>query len=270
MNLTILGSGTVVPDPDSTCAAYHLEAGALSILLDCGPGAVHRMARFGVDWTGLTHILLSHFHTDHIGDLPGLFFAFRHASRERTLPLTVLGPVGTRERLSRMASAFDGSILDPGFPLEIRELAGDESLDLDADTRLHAIRTPHTENSIGYRIETPDASFGYTGDTGYPGATGDLHEGAGTPSGPALGRFFRGVDILLAECSLPDSDSVPMHLTPTTAAALARAAAPKTLVLSHIYPILSRDALPARVRDAGWTGRLVIARDGVRVVPITA
>src|SRR5690554_3272751 len=37
MILTVLGSGTVVPHPEFTCAGYHLDLDDLSLLMDCGP-----------------------------------------------------------------------------------------------------------------------------------------------------------------------------------------------------------------------------------------
>ena len=45
MRLTTLGTGTVSLTPDRVCAGYHLQAGAVSLLLDCGSGVAHRLAQ---------------------------------------------------------------------------------------------------------------------------------------------------------------------------------------------------------------------------------
>ncbi|MFW6079753.1 MAG: MBL fold metallo-hydrolase, partial [Gemmatimonadota bacterium] len=225
--------------------------GQARLLLDCGPGAVRGMASFAVPWWRLTHLALTHFHTDHIGDLPALFFALKHALPEpRHAPLTVLGPSGTARLFERLAAAFGDHLTDPGFPVRIREIRDGAAEPLADGVRLGARRTPHTDASLAYRIESAESSFGYTGDTA-------LDEG--------VGAFFEGVDILLAECSLPDDAAIDTHLTPSRVAALAKIARPRVLLLTHIYPQLPRDEAVARVRRAGWDGETRVAVDGERI-----
>lgn len=252
MRLTVIGSGTVVPEPDRVCASYHVDAGAgARILLDCGPGALHHMARFGVPWSDVTHLVLSHFHTDHTGGVPHLLFSLKYGLAEpRRRHLDVVGPVGTVELFRRLAGAFGDYILEPGFHVFVREIAPGESLALDATTTLRAHAVPHTDAALAYRIETPDAALGYTGDTG---------------PDDALADFLHGVDLLIAECSLPDDQAIPIHLSPSSVARLARRAAPRTLLLTHVYPQLGWDRVEAAVREAGWEGETVVARDGLRV-----
>src|SRR5438552_11633053 len=38
------------------------------LLMDCGAGTIHGLARFGLPWLEITHIVITHFHTDHIGE----------------------------------------------------------------------------------------------------------------------------------------------------------------------------------------------------------
>jgi ribonuclease BN (tRNA processing enzyme) len=72
-----------------------------------------------------------------------------------------------------------------------------------------------------------------------------------------------GVDLLIAECSVPDAEAFPAHLTPSSVAALAAAARPEVLLITHVYPQLDRRSLPGLVEAAGWSGRTVIAHDGL-------
>lgn len=252
MDVTIIGSGTVVPSPQRVCAGIHVaDAADARVLLDCGPGVVHHMARFGVAWHRLTHVVFSHFHTDHIGDLPLLLFALRHGLRApRRAPLTVLGPPGIREKLERLADAFGDYVRDPGFTVTIDAVEAGRPVRLGADSTLRAHSTPHTDASFGYRLESDGAVFGYTGDTG--------------PS-EALGDFMRDADILVAECSVPDEEPVEGHLTPATLAALARRARPGRLVVTHVYPQLPVADVPGRLAHHGWTGPVVMAHDGLRL-----
>ncbi|HEX7089247.1 MAG TPA: MBL fold metallo-hydrolase [Longimicrobiales bacterium] len=251
MELTIIGSGTAVPHPERVSAAHHVAAGAVSLLLDCGPGAVHRMAAVGIAWGEITHVAVSHFHTDHIGDLPMLLFALKYGLAEpRNEELVLLLPRGGRTLAERLASAFGDYVLQPGFPLRIRELEPGDRAELGNGVSLTARRTPHTDHSLAYRVDGPRGSIGYTGDTG---------------PDPGQAAFFRGVDVLLAECSLPDELAMDVHLTPSRVAALAQGAEPGHLVLTHIYPQLERLDVAGLVRAAGWQGHTTIARDGLRL-----
>lgn len=251
MEVVVVGSGTVALQADRVCAGYWVRVGAHRLLFDCGPGTPHQLARFSLPWDHLTHVALSHFHTDHVAGLPLLLFAMRYGLAEpRTAPLTLAGPTGTGQLCERLADAFGEYMRDPGFPLEVRELADGAVLSLDADTRLRAHRTRHTESSIAYRLDSEDASIGYTGDTGMS---------------ESLGDFFRGVDLLIAECSLPDEQSIDSHMTPRRVAMLARLARPARLLVTHVYPQLERQDLHALIRGAGWDGPVVLANDGMRL-----
>lgn len=248
MKLTIVGSGTAAPEEDRVCSGYLLEADDTRLLMDCGAGVVHRMARLGLPWPRLDHLLLTHFHNDHIGDVPMLFFALKWGVAEaRTAPLTVWAPHGIQQRLGAMTAAFGDHVADPGFPVVVRDVAPGDRFTAGAAS-IAVTDTPHTDDSVAYRIEHDRATFGYTGDTG--------------PSRD-VGRFLAGCDVLVAECSLPDNEEHAGHLSPSSLAAMARMAAPGRLVVTHVYPQLDVLDPIARVREAGWAGELVRARDGL-------
>lgn len=252
MEVTILGSGTLVPDHSRHSASHWVEDGDVRLLLDCGAGTVHGMDRHGVPWPAISHLALSHFHVDHAGDVAALLFALKHGLRPpREQPLTLLGPPGTGRFLERLTEAFFGYIADPSFPLEVRELPREGGWS-DPGGRFHlaVAPTPHTERSVAYRYEGSDGVVGYTGDTG--------------PS-TAVGRFLSGCAVLLAECSLPDPPEIDTHLTPAGLAELAGVARPGLLVATHLYPPLDPADLPHRIRQAGYEGTVVVGRDGMRV-----
>jgi ribonuclease BN (tRNA processing enzyme) len=219
------------------------------MLLDCGAGTLHGMARERLSWRLLSHLFISHFHTDHVGDLAALFWALRHGVRPaRTEPLVLLGPRGLRAHMEALARAHGEHMTDPGFPVEVAELE-DADLYVDATDRfaVRVRRTPHTDVSLAVRVETPAGTLGYTGDTG--------------PSA-ALGAFFRGVSALVSECSLADPAKLGTHLSPRTLAELAGAAAPGLLVVTHLYPPLRRHQIPDLLREAGYEGEVLAAIDG--------
>jgi ribonuclease BN (tRNA processing enzyme) len=247
MRVTIVGSGTAAPEPDRACSGYFVEHDDTRLLLDCGPGVVHHLARFELPWQRLDHVFITHFHNDHTGDLPMLLFARKWGGGPpRSEPLHLWGPRGLRERLRAMAAAFGDHVVDPGFPLVIRELAPGDEVAV-GGVGVRAAKTVHTDESLCYRLETPGASFGYTGDTG--------------PS-DAVAAFMAGVDLLLSECSVPDDVEMDTHLTPRGLAALAGAAAPGRLLVTHVYPQLDRQDVLGRIRAAGWHGPTLRAADG--------
>lgn len=250
MNTVVVGCGTAVPEADRACSGYWVDSGGQRFLLDCGPGIVHGLAALDLAWSQLDVLVLSHFHNDHIGDVPYLFFALRHGTTERrTKPLKVIGPAGTSDLLEGMTRIFGGHVRNPGFAVRVQELSPNSGVEYDEGLRVSCRKTPHTEESLAYRIDGPAGSLGYTGDTG-PDAT--------------LGKFFEGVDLLIAECALPDDEAIPTHLSPASAADLTVAAAPGALLATHLYPRLARRDPAALLARAGWQGRTIIAHVGYR------
>lgn len=251
LTITVVGSGTAAPEAERVCSGYWIEVDQTRILMDCGPGVVHGLARQSLPWPRLDHLVVTHFHNDHIGDIPMLLFALKWgAARGRTEPLDVWAPRGFRQRLAAMATAFGKHVSDPGFRVTVHEVGVGDVLDVGPCT-LRSAKTPHTDESLCYRLEHRGTALGYTGDTG--------------PSRD-VGRFMSGCDVLIAECALPDGSAIPTHLSPSSLAELAGEAGPGRLVVTHVYPQLDAMAPLDRIRDAGYTGDLVRARDGLALV----
>ena len=247
MRLTTLGSGTVSLTAERVCAGHHVQAGAVSLLMDCGSGICHRLAQSPIDWRNITHVAITHFHQDHIGDFATLVFAWKYADRPgRSAPLIVIGPVGTDALLSRLADAAGDWLRAPGFQIDILEVAPGDTLDLGDGVALSVTKVPHTDESVAYSITRGGRRVVYTGDTGYD---------------PMFGEWARGADVLLCECSLPAELAIPSHLTPEQCGALAAAALPKHLVLTHFYPPAERIDVRAIVA-AHYLGPVTLASDG--------
>jgi ribonuclease BN (tRNA processing enzyme) len=115
LSLVTVGTGTVAPSATRSSPAHWVERDGLRLLLDCGPGTMHRLAQFGLAWDQVTHIALTHFHPDHFGDLPALLFALRHATT-RVDPVVVLGPPGTVQLVRRPPPRVRGRVGGPGLP----------------------------------------------------------------------------------------------------------------------------------------------------------
>jgi len=247
--LTTLGTGTVVPSGTRGGPSHWVESGDVRLLMDCGAGTIHRLARFGLPWPAITHVGITHYHHDHIGELPALFYAFKYGQMEpRTEPLVLLGPAGLRAKLQAIAAAYGDWVTAPGFPLEVVELSPGPEITLVRGVTFDVCRTPHTDESLAFMVATPDGRLVYTGDTG--------------PS-EGLADWAKGCDLLLAECSLPDAMAVDLHLTPRQVGELAQRAGAKRLVLTHLYPPVEAVDLTGEIA-AVYGGPVTVARDGER------
>ena len=180
MRLTTVGTGTIAMSPARVRAGHLVEAGAVRLLMDCGSGVAHRMAERGLDWGGITHVALTHFHADHVADLPTLLFAWRNARlpERRAAPLEVLGPPGTLSLVARLAAAFGDWVAAPGFPLSVREVPPGTAADLGDGVRLEARKVPHTDESVAYSVSRGAGRVVYTGDTGWDEGLGAWAAGA--------------------------------------------------------------------------------------------
>lgn len=246
--LTVVGSGTLLPDPERASASFHLRTGGHALLLDAGPGAMHRLARLGLDWRAIDTIAISHFHNDHVSDLPALLHAFRFDGGER--PLTLVGPVGLVDFMGRLAALHGPWVLDPSRPLTVVELGDDEPWSPeDGEIHVEAVSTPHTRESLAYRVTTADSRVGYTGDTG--------------PS-ERLPTFFAGCAIVISECAVADPPEIDTHLSPASLAELASKAGPEVLVVSHVYPPRRPERVVAEICER-YAGRVEAARDGLTI-----
>jgi ribonuclease BN (tRNA processing enzyme) len=248
VHLTVLGTGTIALSPRRSCSGYYLEAGSAKLLVDCGSGTSRRLAELSVPWQDLTHVALTHFHIDHHADLPTILFAWKYGMLPpRSTPIEIIGPVGTKDLLDKLASAYGEWVTAPGYDVRVTELEPGASFDL-GGARLDCAKVPHTPESMAYSFTEGARRLVYSGDTGFD---------------PAFAQWARDCDVLVLECSLPQAMAIPEHLTPEQCGEIARLAAPGKLVLTHLYPPVESVDLAAVV-GAKYEGPVVVAHDGWR------
>jgi ribonuclease BN (tRNA processing enzyme) len=250
MKLTILGSGTGVPNGERNSSGYFVEAGEVRLMMDCGAGTLHALARYGLNWQQMTHIFLSHFHVDHIGELASLFFAFRNGlKQERHEPLTLIAPRGIERILDHLKQAFGEKVFTPKFSFDLIAIEPGERLHLNDECTLSVAKTPHTDESLAVRIESRGSALCYTGDSG--------------PS-QDLARFFYEADLLISECSFRESKAGVPHLAIADVARLAAQAKSRKLVVTHFY-FAVEEARLKRELQSQYAGEVFIGRDGLSV-----
>lgn len=205
------------------------------------------MAVLGINWQEITHVAITHFHGDHFGDLPQLVMAWRWGQLPpRSEPVTIYGPPGFGAFMEKLADVHGTWLLNPGFPLTVREVHPDELVRIVSGPEIAALPVPHTTASVAYSIRSDGKRLVYTGDTGFD---------------ETLGTWASGCDLMLAECSLPESMAVKEHLTPSEAGRIAFTAGAKQLVLTHFYPPV--EAVDIRQEVARhYAGEVTLATDG--------
>lgn len=237
-----------MPNGERNSAGYFVETSGLKIMLDCGAGTVHALAKYGIEWQQMTHLFISHFHVDHIGELAPLFFAFRHGlTGERKQPLTLIAPSGFEQLLTNLKAAFGEKTFAPKFPLQVRLVTANESLSIGEECKLLVAKTPHTEESLAVRIEHRGKAIGYTGDTDFS---------------DSLIPFFGQADLLISECSFVERKEGVAHLSIQDVGRLAEGAKVKRLVVTHFYFTMPENELRRRLQEV-YSGEIIIGKDGL-------
>ena len=269
VELIVLGSGTPNPDPHRAGSSVAVADGSSWVLVDCGRAATQRALDAGLDLTALRAVLITHHHSDHLSDLATL--AITRWTAGAGGPLLVVAPHGpTAEFASRCLAVFaDDSFRGQAAPAAGRRpaiavdafTAGDdivEVLGLDGWT-VHSVAVHHhpVEPAVGYRVERNGVAVVISGDTA---VCDGMH------------RLADGAHLVVHEALL--SAAVHPALLEGNASArsvgeLARHTRPRTVVLTHLIPAprttADEDAFVAEARGGGFTGRIVVAHDLLRL-----
>lgn len=247
MIITILGSGTCIPNARRASPGLTIELEGSTLLIDPSAGSLHRMAKNGLFPTAISHVLFSHYHPDHTGDLVPLLFASRIPDHFPIGHLSLIGPTGLKDFYSALQQVYGHWIEPEKGQLVIREMT--TGIHEFNGWSVEALPVEHTDNSVGFRFRNRAGSvFAYSGDSDY---CGNLIE------------LLRYSDTALVECSSPLK--VPGHLTPELAGKVALEAGVKKLVLTHLYPSCEGHDLVALVRKSGYRGPVEVASDGMRI-----
>jgi ribonuclease BN (tRNA processing enzyme) len=248
LSFTVLGSGTALPDPDRGPAGFLVRLGARAWLVDGGTGTLQRCARVGVDPRALDGGFYSHRHPDHCADLVPLLFAMRvPPARSRDYP--IVAGRGFRAFFEGLSAVY-GKWVQPGSgAVQITELSldGPDGCEVDG-LRVTTRPAQHSGGALHLRFEAGDRAVVFSGDTGPSEALAELAAGVdllvcecgatrealgGAPSRKALG----GAPSRKALGGAPSRKApVPGHLTAEDVAAVADAARPRAVWLTHLYP----------------------------------
>lgn len=247
ISVTILGSGTCVPSLKRGSSSVLVRINDAVVLLDAGPGTMHRLLQADVSIFDITHLFISHFHPDHCGELVSFLFSSKYPDdSRRKAPLVLAGGPGFANFFKGLKSIF-GDWIDLSGKLDIMELDPAASADYFFNSiSVRVASMLHRKESIAFRLTSPEGrAVVYSGDTDYT---------------EELIRISEGADLLICEAALPDALKVEGHLTPSLAGRIAAAAGVKKLVLTHFYPESETADVEGECRKT-YDGPLVTAED---------
>ncbi|MFQ5349305.1 MAG: MBL fold metallo-hydrolase, partial [Thermoanaerobaculia bacterium] len=235
--LVLLGTGTCQLEDGRAASSVLVELDGLRLLFDCGRGVAARLAELGYRQDELRHVVISHFHADHVSDLVPLLQAGSWSRTDpRSRDLHIWGPPGLRRLIEGWFELYGpGRLVNPdGFAVELHELpAGRFSIE---GCELEFVSLPPAGNhGLGFTVDAN--RYALTGDS-------DLHR--------------QEIDFL-SGCELAVFDSG--HLSEEEIVELAASSQARRLVCSHLYRPLDAGALNARAAKAGYTGELVVGED---------
>jgi ribonuclease Z len=240
MDITLLGTGSPIPDPNRAGPSTLVRAGEQVILCDAGRGVVMRLAGAFAGPAALSAILVTHLHSDHLTDLNDVITT-RWIMSTESAPITIYGPVGLNFVVTKMMEMLS---LDVGYRMDhhddlneppvvnVVEVApGDNFTIGDVAVRVGATNHQPVEPTVAFRLEHDGTSVVLGGD-GIPCAALDELCAGATAYVQTVLR-----DDIVKLFPLPRfQDILDYHSTVEQAAQTATKAGVKTLILTHYVP----------------------------------
>ena len=160
MHVTFLGTGSAMPVPDRVQTGLLFERDDRTLLVDCGAGVLHRLASTDAGYEGVSTVLLTHHHLDHVNDLLALLKARWLAGETH---LEVVGPTGTKSLVDDLLSVHD--YLRDRVDLSVREVSPADEFQV-AGFEVRAHETVHSMRCLAYRFADADGdvTFGADGE----------------------------------------------------------------------------------------------------------
>ena len=274
LHVGLCGSGSPMPDPTREGPCVAVVAGRRLFVVDSGPGSTRRLQLMQLPPAEVSAVFLTHFHSDHIGDLGELMLQ-HWAAGAATAPLPIYGPTGVDQVVAGFEAAYS---LDRGYriahhgprvmpppgwggvahPFAISKTGPDVVVLSEPDLQVIAFPVNHepVEPAVGYLFVYKGRRLVVSGDT--------------APS-PRLEAAAHGADVLTHEGLAPNlvamqreaalkggkwntaailHDILSYHTAPEAAAGIAARAGVRYLLFDYIIP-----PLPTTALDRPFLGR---------------
>lgn len=234
--LTLLGTGTCQIEFERRASSVLLELEGGYILFDCGHGVVQRLLDVGVRHYQIQHVVLSHFHPDHVSDLIPLMQAGAWSQRDpRSSDLHIYGPAGVHKVINGLKQTFGATSFEqPSYKIEVHQIQ--EGPYAIAGHLVEFMSLPPAGNH-GLRFEWQGKRYAITGDSSF-----HKQEIA----------FLRGVDLAIIDSG---------HLEDREIVELAATSQARRIVCSHLYREIDVVKLQKLAMLQGYTGEISVGHD---------
>ncbi len=231
-----------MPSLKRNAPGYYLEADGCRILVDCGSGTLLQLEKAGISYQHIDAVFITHRHPDHFADLMPLIHALLATPKfKREKGLFIIAPEGFNEYYDKAIASIFGKLRN--FPIHLIEIQ--DKLDFEP-FHILTTKTIHSRDSIAYRFEQGGKSIVFTGDTDYD---------------QGIIGFSKDADLLIADCSFPDSMKTNGHLSSKECGLVAQKSGVKKLLLSHLYPADTPDTDRVKESRETFNGDIVLAED---------
>ncbi len=252
--LILLGSGAALSDAKRENMYLVVQGKESAILVDVAGSPVQRLLKAGIPLNSIDHVIITHYHPDHLYGLPILMMDMWLSRRKKVLHL--YGLPETIRVAQAVLEAFDWKAWHNRdfFPTEFHTLDvpqnGIASVLETLDLKITATRTKHFVPTIALKfLARPSGkAIAYSSDT----AVSD-----------AIVEISRGADILIHEATTVDEES-DGHTNAKQAGAQAQRAGVKKLVLVHLPPNGSVAKLRAAATKT-FDGQVIVGKDFMKI-----
>jgi ribonuclease Z len=289
LHVGLCGSGSPMPDPTRAGPCAVVVAGHREFVIDTGPGSTRNLSLMNLPPAGVDAVFLTHFHSDHIGDLGELMLQHWAGGAAKS-PLPIYGPTGVDLVVAGFVAAYQldhgyriahhGVIVAPpsgfgGTPHHFAIDAANPNVTLidEPDLKVVAVLVDHgpVKPAVGYLFVYKGRRVVISGDTvpnanleaAARGADVLVHEGLA----PNLVAVQREAALRHGRTNLASilHDILSYHTTPEQAAALAERAHARMLLFTHEIPPLPLKGLEGPFLGKSrsiFHGRLQVGKDG--------
>lgn len=184
LRFVTLGTSAAVPTLRRGVSAHLLQFEGENILFDCGEGTQLALMKQHLGMHNISQIYISHWHADHFTGLIGLLQTM--GLEGRIAPLTIRGPVGTRETMANLMNSGYGKT---DYHINVEELKPQQVLKFQNEHgsryQIQTYKTRHVIDSLGYVFkEYPSKQINKQ----------KMRE-LGLQASPAMGRIKRGESV---------------------------------------------------------------------------
>ena len=149
LELCMLGTGGALPLPDRGLSACYLRVKGKGVLIDCGEGTQTAIRKLGWGFRCIDGMIITHYHGDHCGGLPGFLLSLGKA--ERREPFHIWGGTG----LSAVVNGLRVVAPVLPFPVVLHEFHGPEVEFELIGLHFHGFRLDHGVPCYGWQIDLP-------------------------------------------------------------------------------------------------------------------